>query len=171
MTRRLTRRFFLTRVLTLAGSAAAGAPRWISAAAAAERSPIKIGVIAPQTGGFSQNGRDMINGLLLALREGGNQASGREIRVFIEGDQGTPAPSPTKARKLVELDKADVLVGPLTSNSGYALRDYLDQNQVPAVYPIVSADDLTQRKRTPWIVRTGWAGSQPNHPFGEYAAR
>ncbi len=171
MAQRLTRRFLLTRGLTLAGSAAAGAPAWITAAAAAERSPIKIGLIAPQTGGFSQNGRDMINGLLLALREAGNKASGREIRVFIEDDQGTPAQSLTKARKLVELDKADVLVGPLTSNSGYALRDYLDQNQVPAVYPIVSADDLTQRKRTPWIVRTGWSGSQPNHPFGEYAAR
>jgi len=171
MARRLTRRIFLTSGLALAGSAAAGAPVWTGAAAAADRGPLRIGMIAPQTGGFSQNGRDMINGLLLALKQVGNKASGREIQVFIEDDQGTPAQSLTKARKLVELDKVGVLVGPLTSNSGYAIRDYLDQNQVPAVYPIVSADDLTQRKRTPWIVRTGWAGSQPNHPFGEYAAR
>lgn len=171
MVRRLTRRLFLKRGLTLAGSPAVGALAWIGTTAAAERSPIKIGLIAPQTGGFSQNGRDMINGLMLALREAGNRASGRDIQVFVEDDQGTPAQSLTKARKLVELDTVDVLVGPLTSNSGYALREYLDQNRVPAVYPIVSADDLTQRKRTPWIVRTGWSGSQPNHPFGEYAAR
>ncbi len=170
MARQLTRRIFLTGGLALAGSAAAGAPAWFGSAAA-ERGPIKIGVIAPQTGVFSQNGRDMINGLMLALTQVGNKAAGREIQAFTEDDQGTPAQSLTKARKLVELDKVDVLVGPLTSNSGYALRDFLDQNQVPAVYPIVSADDLTQRKRTPWIVRTGWAGSQPNHPFGEYTAR
>ena len=171
MARRLTRRIFLTRGLALAASAAAGAPALIGATAAAERNPIKIGLISPQTGGFSQNGRDMINGMLLALKQVSERAAGREIRVFIEDDQGTPAQSLTKARKLVELEKVDVLVGPLTSNSGYALRGYLDESHVPAVYPIVSADDLTQRKRTPWIVRTGWSGSQPNHPFGEYAAR
>jgi branched-chain amino acid transport system substrate-binding protein len=33
----------------------------------------------------------------------------------------------------------------------------------------VSADDLTQRRRSEWIIRTGWSGSQPNHAFGEYA--
>jgi hypothetical protein len=72
MTQRLTRRVLLTRGLTLAGSAAIGVPAWISATAAAKRSPIKIGLIAPQTGGFSQNGRDMINALLLCP-EGGRQ--------------------------------------------------------------------------------------------------
>jgi branched-chain amino acid transport system substrate-binding protein len=36
-------------------------------------------------------------------------------------------------------------------------------------YPIMAPDDLTQRQRAKWIVRTGWNSSQPNHPFGEYA--
>ena len=171
MARRLARRALLKGGLALVGSTALGVPMRMGAAAAAGSGPIKIGVIAPQTGTFSQNGRDMINGLMLALTQIGNRVSGREIQTIVEDDQGTPAQSLTKARKLVELDRVDVLLGPLTSNSGYALRDYVDQQQVPTVYPIVSADDLTQRKRTPWIVRTGWAGSQPNHPFGEYAAK
>jgi branched-chain amino acid transport system substrate-binding protein len=42
---------------------------------------------------------------------------------------------------------------------------------MPMLYPVVSADDLTQRKRSKWIVRTGWSASQPNHAFGEYAYR
>jgi branched-chain amino acid transport system substrate-binding protein len=33
----------------------------------------------------------------------------------------------------------------------------------------MAPDDLTQRKRAKWIIRTGWTSSQPNHPFGEYA--
>jgi branched-chain amino acid transport system substrate-binding protein len=37
------------------------------------------------------------------------------------------------------------------------------------IFPVVSADDLTQRLRGRWIIRTGWTGSQPNHAFGEYA--
>ena len=36
-------------------------------------------------------------------------------------------------------------------------------------YPVTSPDDLTQRQRAKWIVRTGWNSSQPNHPLGEYA--
>ena len=36
-------------------------------------------------------------------------------------------------------------------------------------YPVMAPDDLTQRQRAKWIVRTGWNGSQPNHPLGEYA--
>ena len=36
-------------------------------------------------------------------------------------------------------------------------------------YPIMAPEDLTQRQRPKWIVRTGWNSSQPNHPIGEYA--
>ena len=32
----------------------------------------------------------------------------------------------------------------------------------------MAADDLTQRKRSPYIVRVGWASSQPSHPFGKW---
>jgi len=144
---------------------AAGGP------ADAQQGPIKIGLIVPLTGVFSPNGRDMANGFTLALGQVGNKAAGRDIQVITEDDQGTPPQTLTKARKLVELDKVDLLVGPLAASSGYVLRDYVDEQKIPALYPVVSSDDLTQRKGTPWIVRTGWSSSQPNHPFGEYAAR
>jgi branched-chain amino acid transport system substrate-binding protein len=140
-------------------------------AVSAQQGPIKIGLIIPLTGVFAPNGRDMANGLALALSQVGNKVAGREIQVITEDDQGTPAQSLTKARKLVELDKVDLLAGPLTANSGYALVDYIKEQKIPALYPVVSADDLTQRLATPWIIRTGWSSSQPNHPFGEYAAK
>jgi branched-chain amino acid transport system substrate-binding protein len=139
--------------------------------AGAQQGPIKIGMIIPLTGVFASNGRDMQNGFTLALVQAGNQAAGREIQLIIEDDQGTPAQSLTKARKLVELDKVDLLAGPLTANSGYALVDYIKEQKIPALYPVVSSDDLTQRAGTSWIIRTGWSSSQPNHPFGEYAAK
>jgi branched-chain amino acid transport system substrate-binding protein len=137
----------------------------------AQQGPIKIGMIIPLTGVFASNGRDMQNGFTLALAQAGNKAAGREIQLIVEDDQGTPAQSLTKARKLVELDKVDLLAGPLTANSGYALVDYIKEQKIPALYPVVSSDDLTQRAGTSWIIRTGWSSSQPNHPFGEYAAK
>ncbi len=133
--------------------------------------PIKIGFIAPRTGYAAPNGRDLTDGLMLALAQAGQQVAGRPIRVIADDDQNTPAQTLTKARKLVELDGVDVLFGVVSAASGYALRDYVDAHHVPTIYPVVASDDLTQRKRSAWIVRTGWSSSQPEHPFGEYAAR
>jgi branched-chain amino acid transport system substrate-binding protein len=137
----------------------------------AAQGPIKIGLVTATTGVFAPNGRDMINGFDLALKEAGNKAAGRQIELIVEDDQGLPGPSLTKARKLVELDKVDMMTGPLAASSGYVLRDYVDEQKIPALFPVVSSDDLTQRKTSAWVVRTGWTSSQPNHPFGEYAAK
>jgi branched-chain amino acid transport system substrate-binding protein len=147
--------------------AAAGAG---SVARAETAGPVKIGLIVPLTGRVAQNGRDLLNGLNLALTQAGSKAAGRDIRVLVEEDQGVPAQSLTKARKLVELDRVDLLMGPLSANAGYVVRDYVDAQNIPAVFPNVAGDDITQRNRTPWVVRTGWTSSQANHPLGQYAA-
>ena len=135
------------------------------------RSPIKIGFIVPLSGPYAQNGRDILNGFLLLLDEIGYRAGGRQIQLIVEDDEAIPAVTLTKARKLVESDQVHLMAGTLLSSSGYALAPYIDAQQIPMVYPVVSADDLTQRRRSGWIIRTGWTGSQPNHAFGEYAYR
>ena len=131
--------------------------------------PIKIGFMVPLSGGNAQNGRDILNGFLMYLDEIGYRAGGRKIELIVEDDEAIPAVGLTKARKLVERDEVHVMGGVLLSSTGYALAPYIESAQIPMVYPVVSADDLTQRRRSKWIVRTGWSGSQPNHAFGEYA--
>ena len=131
--------------------------------------PIKIGFMVPLSGGSAQNGRDILNGFLLYLDEIGYKAGGRKIQLIVEDDEAIPAVGLTKARKLVERDEVHVMAGALLSSTGYALAPYIESMKIPMVYPVVSADDLTQRRRGQWIVRTGWSGSQPNHAFGEYA--
>lgn len=156
-------------VLVIVGLAAALAGG--AGMAATPQAAVKIGLIVSLTGRVAQNGRDMVNGLTLGLDQISHRAAGREIQVVVEDDGGMPAGALTKARKLVELDRVDLLMGPISANSGYAIRDYIDAQKIPAIYPVVSADDLTQRNATPWIIRTGWTSSQPNHPLGEYAAK
>src|SRR6185295_18802585 len=132
--------------------------------------PIRIGFIAPLSGPNAQNGRDILNGFLLYLQEIGSSVAGRRIDVVVEDDEAIPAVGLTKTRKLVERDKVHLMAGALLSSTGYALAPYIDAMRIPMLYPVVSADDLTQRRRSTWIVRTGYSGSQPNHAFGEYAA-
>ena len=158
-------RSIVSKLLVLALAAAS----LIAVAQTPADGPIKLGFIAPLSGPYVQNGRDILNGFLLALEETNRQAAGRHIEVLIEDDEAIPAVGLTKARKLVERDKVHVMAGGLLASTGYALAPYIDSVQIPMVFPVISGDDLTQRRRSNWIVRTGWSSSQPNHAFGEYA--
>jgi branched-chain amino acid transport system substrate-binding protein len=144
----------------LAGQTAAQAPAV---------GPIRVGFVGPLSGGYAQNGRDILNGMLLYLEQIGWQAAGRKIELTTEDTEAIPAEAITKAQKLIELDHVNVMSGALLSSTGYALAPYIESAKIPMIYPVVSADDLTQRLRGKWIIRTGWSGSQPNHAFGEYA--
>ena len=132
------------------------------------KGPIKVGFISPLSGALAAPGRDMLSGIELYLEEIGYQAAGRKIELLVEDDEGTPAVGLTKTRKLVEKDGIHIMTGVLLAPMGYALAPYIDSKEIPTTYPIVAADDLTQRQRPKWIVRTGWNASQSNHPLGEY---
>jgi branched-chain amino acid transport system substrate-binding protein len=151
--------------------ACAGAILAVGAAQPVSQAPIKVGFLGPLSGPYVQNGRDILNGFLLALDEMGHRAAGRPIDLIIEDDEAIPAVGLTKARKLIERDHVQLMTGALLSSTGYALAPYIDTMKIPMIYPVVSADDLTQRRPSRWIIRTGWTGSQPNHAFGEYAYR
>jgi branched-chain amino acid transport system substrate-binding protein len=139
--------------------------------AAAADGPIKIGFISPLSGAIAQAGKDMYSGCELYWQETGWQIAGRKLEVILEDNEGLPAAALTKARKLVESDKVHLLAGVILSNVAYALVPYVEAQGIPTVYPINSADDLTQRKRPRWLVRTGFSAGGNMHPFGEYAAK
>ena len=139
--------------------------------APAQSAPIKIGFLAPLTGPFAQIGKDMVNGNQLYLNEIGGQVAGRKIEVVVEDDEGNPATALNKSRKLVDQDKVAILTGGMLANVGYALQPYIDGQKMPATFPVIAADDLTQRKPAKWIVRTGWATSQPMHPFADWVLK
>ncbi len=133
------------------------------------KGPIKIGFISPLSGGMAANGKDMLTGIELYLQEIGNQVAGRKIELLIEDSEAVPATALTKTRKLVEKDGVHIMTGGLMASTAYALAPYIDSKEIPMTYPIMSADDITQRKIPKWIIRTGWASCQPHQPFGEYA--
>jgi branched-chain amino acid transport system substrate-binding protein len=157
------------RVAVVVVTIAVALSLFVSPTWAQQKGPIKIGFIVPVSGAFAQVGKDMTDGLQLYLEDIGYQAAGRKIEVITEDDEAVPATTLIKARKLVEKDGVHVVFGTFLGASGYALGPYVDSKQIPAVMPIVSPDDLTQRQRSKWLIRTGWNSSQPNHPFGEYA--
>ena len=154
------------KILLLLAAAAMVAP-----GGAAAQGPIKIGFISPLTGAIAAAGKDMYSGCELYWQERGWQMAGRKVEVVLEDNEGNPATALVKLRKLVENDRVHMVAGVILSNVAYALVPFIEAQEIPTMYPINSADDLTQRKRPKWLIRTGFSAGGNMHPFGEYASK
>jgi branched-chain amino acid transport system substrate-binding protein len=132
--------------------------------------PIKIGYLGPLTGIFAQSGKDMLDGLKLALDQANNEAAGRKIELIAEDTEGNPATALAKYRKLTTHDRIHVLSGVLLSHIGYGLVQPIERDQLPTLF-LTTPDDLTKRKPAKWILRSNFAASQIMHPLGDYAAK
>jgi len=134
--------------------------------------PIKIGYLAPlSAGAYAAPSSDMRDGFLLYLSEKGNQLAGRPIEVLTEDTEAKPDVGLTKAKKLVERDKVNLLTGIYHSGVAYAIAEYIKGQKIPVLIQNAGADDLTQRRYNPYLFRVSWANSQFTHPLGEWAYR
>jgi branched-chain amino acid transport system substrate-binding protein len=141
----------------------------LSAPAGAEE--LRIGYLAPLTGGLAQTGIDMRDGFLLYLDQHGNKLGGMDVKLIIEDEQGKGDVAVTKAKKLVLQDKVHMFIGGVLASTGYALAPVSTELKTMYIPSIPAADDLTQRqlKNFPYLIRTSWSSSQPNHPLGQWA--
>ncbi|MFI5400422.1 MAG: ABC transporter substrate-binding protein [SAR324 cluster bacterium] len=141
---------------------------WGTSAAAED---LRIGFVAPLSGGFAQAGRDMQNGFNLYVEEQQGRFAGAQVKVIYEDTQGSPPTAVTMAQKLIEQDKVQIILGGIPATEGYALAPVTTRGGVPYVVPVASADDLTQREKPkyPFLVRTGWSSSQTAHVLGQWA--
>jgi branched-chain amino acid transport system substrate-binding protein len=98
---------------------------------AAAQAPIKIGFLAPLSGAIAQAGKDMYSGCELYWEENGWQMAGRKLEVILEDNEGLPATTIAKARKLVESDRVNMLAGVILSNVAYALVPYVESQGIP----------------------------------------
>ena len=85
-------------------------------AVAAPASEIKIGFIASLTGPFAMFGEEMVNALKLGLEQTGGKLGGIPAKLLIEDDQLKPPVTVQVARKFIDQDQVDVVLGPLSSN-------------------------------------------------------
>ena len=64
----------------------------------------------------------------------------------------------------------NVLIGPLAAFEALAIDDYIRSSKTP-ILTVAGAEDMTQRKPNPWLVRPSCTSAQPSHPMGDYAAK
>src|SRR5688500_12985545 len=94
------------------------------AGVAAAQQTIKVGLLATLEGPFAAGGQDGMRGAELALRQRNGMAGGKKIEIIKASSDAKPDVAVNATRKLVEQDKVQIMVGPLSGSEGIAVKDY-----------------------------------------------
>ncbi len=153
----------------LAISATALAISTLFGAAHAQQT-IKIGLLATLEGPFTVLGQDGMRGAELALKEHKYMAGGKKIEIIKGSSNATPDSAVAAARKLVEQDKVDILVGPLSGDEGIAVKGYAKgQSKVTFINGASAAQGTTLQDPAPNFFRFSTEGAQWQAGLGTYA--
>jgi len=136
----------------------------------AQTPAFKIGLLTVKTGPLAQGGNQMEQGLLTFLAEKNNTLAGRKVEVITADTGGNPAGAKTKAQEVIEREKVNVILGPLAAFELLAITDYVRENETPLL-SIAAAEDVTQRKANPFIIRPSATSAQCCHAMGDYASK
>jgi branched-chain amino acid transport system substrate-binding protein len=136
----------------------------------AQGAPFKIGLLTVKTGPLAQGGIQMEQGILTFLKEKNNTFAGRKIEFISADTGGNPAGAKTKAQEVIERDKVNVILGPLAAFELLAITDYVRDNQTPLI-SLAAAEDVTQRKANPFVIRPSATSAQCCHAMADYAAK
>jgi branched-chain amino acid transport system substrate-binding protein len=136
----------------------------------AQAAPFKIGLLTVKTGPLAQGGIQMEQGIATFLKEKGNVLAGRKVELLVADTGGNPAGAKTKAQEVIERDKVNVILGPLAAFELLAITDYVRDNATPLI-SLAAAEDVTQRKANPFIIRPSATSAQCCHVMGDYAAK
>ena len=115
---RVTKRVWMRSILSAAAATALMGGAW------AQGQPVKIGLLATLEGPFAAGGADGMRGAELAVKQRGGVVAGRKIEIIKASSDAKPDVAVNATRKLVEQDKVDIMVGPLSGGEGIAVKDY-----------------------------------------------
>jgi branched-chain amino acid transport system substrate-binding protein len=152
------------------GAAVAGATLGFPAIVRAQAGPIRLGMLTVKTGPLASGGLDMERGTQMLLAENNNMIAGRKVEFYSLDTGAVPATARTKMQELVEKNKIHALIGPLAAFEALAIDDYIRQHEVPTI-GVAAAEDMTQRKASPWFVRPPGSSAQGAQPMADFCLK
>src|SRR5215475_2745939 len=162
-TRRISRRTFVASSATTALASSFPAP----AILAQTRMPLRLGNLNSFTGAIAYAAENNLNGMNLYFDSIGGKVAGRTVEIIKEDDQFNPQIGLQKAKKLVESDKVDLVVGVQASNVALAVLNYMKQQKAFYVVSGAGTDAITW-DRYPYLFRTSISAYQLSTPMANY---
>jgi branched-chain amino acid transport system substrate-binding protein len=152
---KISKRIWVRTALCAAAVAAVGG------SAFAQGQPVKIGLLATLEGPFAAGGADGMRGAELAVKQRGGEVAGRKIEIVKASSNANPDVAVNATRKLVEQDKVEIMVGPLSGGEGIAVKDYSKtQPQVTFINGGSGAQATTLVNPSPNFFRFNTEGAQ-----------
>jgi len=139
-----------------------------AALAFASEPPIKIGHLRSLTGPIAITNDKMVKGFNLAMELANNQIAGRKVEIILEDDGGKAEVAVDKARKLIEKDKVDMIVGPTTGGMQMGISTYMNRVGIPNIHTNPSPYGVIAQKHK-WTIQVGGATPQVSSCGGRYA--
>src|SRR5437016_7575264 len=145
---------------TLLASGVAGLALALMAQPGFSADKLKIGVTATLEGTYTPLGEDGMRGFQVALKKWGNKAGGRDIEYIVASTDASPDSAIRAVRKLVEQDKVDILIAPLSGSEGIAVKDYAKAHpQITVINAASGAQETTYQDPAPNFFRFNLDGA------------
>jgi branched-chain amino acid transport system substrate-binding protein len=140
------------------------------AATAEAQQVVKIGLLATLEGPFAAGGQDGMRGAELAVKQRNGMVAGKKIEIIKASSDAKPDVAVNATRKLVEQDKVDIMVGPLSGSEGIAVKNYSkSQPSITFINGSSGAQATTLQDPSPNFFRFNTEGAQWMVGLGEYA--
>jgi len=136
--------------------------------AAQQAEPIKIGGLFELTGFLAPIGKEAQQGAMIALEQAGGKIMGRPVEFIVEDSATDVNTSMDKMRKLVEVDKVRIIVGPIFGASQDAMGGYADRVRVPVITLPSGQNTLVLKNQ--WTFLVAGTDESNGYPMGIYAA-
>jgi branched-chain amino acid transport system substrate-binding protein len=136
---------------------------------AAAQTSIRIGGVMTLEGPFTLLGQEAVRAMEMAFEEVNYAVAGKRLDWIKESSDGRPDIAVGKARKLIEQDKVDILIGPMSGGEGLAIKEYA--KSVPAktfLNGFSAAQETTLVNPAPNFFRFSTDGAQWQAGLGTY---
>lgn len=150
---------------------ASGTEAKSTTSAAAEKDPIKVGILTALSGVMETWGTEDKQGIELGIEyatKGTNEVNGRKIKLIVEDDTSNAGVAVQKASKLIEQDKVDLITGGVISGNALAVMEKVKASKVPYIISSSAADAITGENFNEYTFRIGRAYRQVTLAGGSF---
>src|SRR6516162_2703065 len=157
-------------VMLKSGIGAAALASVLLSSAAWAQNKIKVGVTATLEGTYTIMGVDGIAGFNAAVKKYGGRAGGKELEFVIASTDATPDSAIRAVKKLIEQDKVQILLSPLSGDEGIAVKNFSTTHpELTFINAASGAQQTTFPDASPNFFRWNMDGAQWSAGLGDYA--
>jgi branched-chain amino acid transport system substrate-binding protein len=137
-------------------------------AAAADR--LKVGFIATFSGPIGLIGQHLYDGFVLGVDHAGGKLGGLATEVVKEDDQLKPDVGLQAARKLLERDRVDLVVGTIFSNVMMAIYRPIVDSRTFLISPNAGPSPIAGAQCSPWFFSASWQNDGAHEAMGKHVS-